>query len=50
VLAGSVAQIQEKLGRLQAAGVDQLYIPTFLPPGNLEQFDRFITEVAPAFR
>jgi alkanesulfonate monooxygenase SsuD/methylene tetrahydromethanopterin reductase-like flavin-dependent oxidoreductase (luciferase family) len=50
VLAGSVAQIQEKLGRLQDAGVDQLYIPTFLPPWNLEQLDRFITEVAPAFR
>jgi alkanesulfonate monooxygenase SsuD/methylene tetrahydromethanopterin reductase-like flavin-dependent oxidoreductase (luciferase family) len=50
VLAGSVAQIQEKLGRLQAVGVDQLYIPTFLPPWNLEQLDRFITEVAPAFR
>jgi alkanesulfonate monooxygenase SsuD/methylene tetrahydromethanopterin reductase-like flavin-dependent oxidoreductase (luciferase family) len=50
VLVGSVAQIQEKLGRLQAAGVDQLYIPTFLPPWNLEQLDRFITEVAPAFR
>jgi hypothetical protein len=50
VLAGSVAQIQEKLGRLQATGVDQLYIPTFLPPWNLEQLDRFITEVAPAFR
>ena len=50
VLAGSVPQIQEKLGRLQAAGVDQLYIPTFLPPWNLEQLDRFMTEVAPAFR
>jgi hypothetical protein len=45
-----VAQIQEKLGRLQDAGVDQLYIPTFLPPWNLEQLDRFIMEVAPAFR
>src|SRR5712691_9322529 len=50
VLTGSVAQIQDKLGRLQAAGVDQLYIPTFLPPWNLEQLDRFMTEVAPAFR
>ena len=50
VLARSVAQIQEKLGRLQAAGVEQLYIPTFLPPWNLEQLDRFMTEVAPAFR
>jgi alkanesulfonate monooxygenase SsuD/methylene tetrahydromethanopterin reductase-like flavin-dependent oxidoreductase (luciferase family) len=50
VLAGSVAQIQDKLGRLQATGVEQLYIPTFLPPWNLEQLDRFMTEVAPAFR
>jgi hypothetical protein len=50
VLAGSVAQIQDKLSLLQAAGVDQLYIPTFLPPWNLERFDHFITEVAPAFR
>src|SRR5437588_144142 len=45
VLAGSVAQIQDKLGRLQASGGDQLYIPTFLPPWNPEQLDRFITEV-----
>jgi hypothetical protein len=50
VLAGGVAQIQEKLGHLQDAGVDQLYIPTFLPPWNLKQLDRFIMEVAPAFR
>jgi hypothetical protein len=50
VLAGSVAQIQEKLGRLREAGVDQLYIPTFLPPWNLEQLDRFMMEVAPACR
>ena len=49
MLAGSVAQIQDKLGRLQAAGVEQLCIPTFLPPWNLEQLDRFMTEVAPAF-
>ena len=50
VLAGSVAQIQGKLGLLQATGVEQLYIPTFLPAWGLEQLDRFITEVAPAFR
>jgi len=50
VLAGSVAQIQCKLGLLQATGVEQLYIPTFLPAWSLEQLDRFITEVAPAFR
>jgi len=27
-----------------------LCIPTFLPPWNLEQLDRFMTDVAPAFR
>jgi F420-dependent oxidoreductase-like protein len=50
VLAGSVAQIQDKLARLRDAGVDQLFVPSFIPPWNLEQLDRFITEVAPAFR
>jgi F420-dependent oxidoreductase-like protein len=50
VLAGSVAQIQDTLGQLQQAGVHMLCIPTFLPPWNLEQLDRFMTEVAPAFR
>ena len=50
VLAGSVAEIQDKMGRLQESGVDQLFIPTFLPQWSLEQLDRFITEVAPAFR
>lgn len=50
VLAGSVAQMQDALGRMQAAGVEEIYIPTFLPAWNVEQFDRFITEVAPAVR
>jgi alkanesulfonate monooxygenase SsuD/methylene tetrahydromethanopterin reductase-like flavin-dependent oxidoreductase (luciferase family) len=50
VLAGSVAEIQDKIGRLQEAGVDQLFIPTFLPPWSLDQLDQFITDVAPAFR
>jgi F420-dependent oxidoreductase-like protein len=50
VLAGSVTQIQDTIGRLQKAGVHMLCIPTFLPPYDLEQLDRFITEVAPAFR
>ena len=50
VLAGSVAQIQDTIGRLQDVGVDQIFIPTFLPPYDLEQLDRFISEVAPAFR
>jgi F420-dependent oxidoreductase-like protein len=50
VLAGSVAQIQDTLGRLRDAGVHMLCIPTFLPRWDLEQLDRFITEVAPALR
>jgi alkanesulfonate monooxygenase SsuD/methylene tetrahydromethanopterin reductase-like flavin-dependent oxidoreductase (luciferase family) len=50
VLAGSVAQLQDTLGRLREAGVDMLCIPTFLPSWQLEQLDRFITEVAPALR
>jgi alkanesulfonate monooxygenase SsuD/methylene tetrahydromethanopterin reductase-like flavin-dependent oxidoreductase (luciferase family) len=50
VLAGSVGAIQDKLGQLQGAGVDQLFIPTFLPAWNRDQLDRFITDIAPAFR
>jgi F420-dependent oxidoreductase-like protein len=50
VLKGSIAQIQDTLGRLQAAKVDMLCIPTFLPPWQTEQLDRLITEIAPAFR
>ncbi|MBI4611337.1 MAG: LLM class F420-dependent oxidoreductase [Candidatus Rokubacteria bacterium] len=50
VLAGSVAQVQETVGRLGEAGVGHLFIPTFLPAWSYEQLDRFITEVAPAFR
>jgi hypothetical protein len=50
VLAGSVAYMQDTLGRMQEAGVDMVCVPSFLPPWNLEQLDRFITEVAPAVR
>jgi F420-dependent oxidoreductase-like protein len=50
VLVGSVAQMQDKLGRLQEAGVQQLFLPTFLPPWNLEHYDRFMAEVGSAFR
>jgi hypothetical protein len=42
--------MQDKLGRLQRAGVDQLFIPTFLPSWNRAQLDRFITDVAPVVR
>ena len=50
LLAGSVAQMQDKLGRLRDVGVVQVFIPTFLPPWSYEALDRFITEVAPPFR
>ena len=36
VLAGSVAYLQDTLGRMQDAGVQQVYVPTFLPAWNLE--------------
>jgi len=49
-LAGSVAQMQDKLGRLQDVGANQVFIPTFLPPWSYEALDRFIAEVAPVFR
>jgi len=50
VLAGSVAEVQETIGRLREVGVHQLFIPTFVPRWNRERLDRFITEVAPVFR
>ena len=50
LLVGSVPQMQDKLARLQAVGVAQVFIPTFLPRWDLERLDRFIAEVAPAFR
>jgi alkanesulfonate monooxygenase SsuD/methylene tetrahydromethanopterin reductase-like flavin-dependent oxidoreductase (luciferase family) len=50
VLAGSVAEIKDKLARLREAGVDQLFIPSFIPPWKMDQLDRFISDVAPAFR
>jgi alkanesulfonate monooxygenase SsuD/methylene tetrahydromethanopterin reductase-like flavin-dependent oxidoreductase (luciferase family) len=51
MLGGSVAQIQDKLGRLREAGVGMVFIPTFfLPADKKKALDRFITEVAPALR
>jgi F420-dependent oxidoreductase-like protein len=51
VLAGSVSQIKDKLARLQEAGVGMLFIPTFLLPADRRPtLDRFMAEVAPAFR
>jgi hypothetical protein len=51
VLGGSVAQIQDTLGRLREAGVGMLFVPSFfLPADKNKALDRFITEVAPALR
>ncbi len=51
VLAGSVSEIRDKLGRLQAAGVGMLFVPTFLLPADrYRTLDRFMAEIAPAFR
>jgi len=51
MLAGSVAQIQDKLGRLREAGVGLLFIPTmFLGKDQLKPLDDLIEKVAPALR
>lgn len=52
-LAGTPAEITETLQRLQAAGGNALFIPTiaFRPYEDLRRdLDRFIAEIAPAFR
>jgi F420-dependent oxidoreductase-like protein len=51
-LAGSPDQIREQLHRLQAVGVETLFIPSlFRPLAELRRdLDRFIAEIAPAFR
>jgi F420-dependent oxidoreductase-like protein len=51
VLAGGVSEIKDKLARLRAAGVGMLFIPTFLlPTDRRPTLDRFLSEIAPAFR
>jgi F420-dependent oxidoreductase-like protein len=51
VLAGSVAEIRDKLGRLREAGVGMLFVPSlFFPREPAPLLDRFMAEVAPAFR
>jgi len=51
MLAGSVAQIQDKLGRLREAGVGLLFIPTmFLPKDYRPLLDTLIQKVAPTLR
>jgi F420-dependent oxidoreductase-like protein len=51
MLVGSAAQMQDKLGKLSAAGVGLLFIPTmFLGKDQLKPLDAFIEKVAPALR
>ena len=51
-LAGTPDQIRERLRALKAAGADVLFIPSmFRPLPELRRdLDRFIAEIAPAFR
>jgi F420-dependent oxidoreductase-like protein len=51
-LAGTPDQIRDQLHQLRAAGVDVLFIPSmFRPLPELRRdLDRFVTEIAPAFR
>jgi len=47
-LAGSVGEIRDTLGRLAAAGVSMVWIPTmFLPKDPRPLLDRFMQEIAP---
>jgi alkanesulfonate monooxygenase SsuD/methylene tetrahydromethanopterin reductase-like flavin-dependent oxidoreductase (luciferase family) len=52
VLGGTPEQIRERLRALKAAGADVLFIPSmFRPLPDLRRdLDRFIKEIAPAFR
>lgn len=51
VLGGSLAEIKDKLARMQEQGVGMLFIPTlFLPADRRPTLDRFMAEIAPAFR
>jgi hypothetical protein len=51
VLAGPVTAVRDKLARLREAGVETLFVPNmFLPKDPRPVLDRFMSEVAPAFR
>ncbi len=51
-LAGTPDQIREQLGQLRAAGVSVLFVPTLFRPLDAlrRDLDRFVAEIAPAFR
>ena len=51
LLAGSLTAVRDKLARLREAGVETLFVPSmFLPKDPRPLLDRFMSEVAPAFR
>jgi hypothetical protein len=51
VLAGPVSAVRDRLARLREAGVETLFVPSmFLPKDPRPVLDRFMSEVAPAFR
>lgn len=51
LLAGSVNEVRDKLSRLREAGVDMVFMPSmFFPKDPRPLLDRFMSEVAPAFR
>jgi len=51
LLAGPVNEVRDKLGRLRDAGVGMVFAPSmFFPKDPRPLLDRFMSEVAPAFR
>jgi len=50
MLAGSVVEIRDKIGRLRDAGVGTLFIPTLFMKDPRPALDRFMNEIAPQFR
>ncbi len=51
VLGGTVPEVKDKLGRLRAAGVQMLWVPTFFVLGDRRAaLEQFIVEIAPEFR
>jgi F420-dependent oxidoreductase-like protein len=51
ILGGSVAQVQDTLGKLRDAGVGLLFVPSmFFPKDPRPLLDKFMADVAPALR
>jgi len=50
MLAGSVGEIRDKIGRLRDAGVGTLFIPTLFMKDPRPALDRFMNEIAQQFR